>query len=322
MNIKLLKPTTEAQKATQTTSDTWEFSPDQAASWKLPPFQREKRINAKVLLLAEKIKAEGGILPGTITIGVLEKERYLVDGQHRREAFYLSECLTGYADVRVLYFDSMAEMAEEYVNVNSKLVAMKPDDIMRGLEGSYEALAKIRKRCPFVGYDMIRRGDKSPILGMSMLLRCWIGSSTDTPKSGGHSATEIARTLSMEEADTAIRFMNCAWTAWGRDKTNTRLWAGLNLTICMWLYRRIVLTAHSTKTHRINDEMFTKCLMSVSAGEVYVDWLLGRNMGTRDLAPAYDRVKRIFAGRLEQETGKKPLMPAPTWASSGGQTRK
>lgn len=317
--LKILKPSTEAERSTRTTLDTIEVTPDLVRSWKLPPFQRPLRVNDKVMALAQSIKQDDGVMPGVFTIGVMNKERYLIDGQHRREAFLLSECLVGYADVRVCHFDNMAEMGQEYVNLNSRIVTMRPDDIMRGLEDSYPALGKVRRRCPFVGYDQIRRNEKAPVLSMSALLRCWYGSSGDVPKSGGASATMLATTLTVDEAEEVIGFLEIAIKAWGRDAAYVRLWGSLNLTLCMWLYRRLVLGAGMTsasRAHRFTREHFTKCLMSLSAESDYVDWLLGRNSMSRDNTPAYTRVKSIFSKRMEAEIGRKILMPQPAWAVS------
>lgn len=313
--FKIVKPQSEAQKTTRTTLDTIEVTPNLAKSWRLPPFQRPLRVNEKLQLLAEQIKADDGVIPGILTLGVLEKERYLVDGQHRREAFLLSGCLTGYCDVRVLHFNEMAEMGEEFVNLNSQIVKMRPDDILRGLEQTYEPLAKIRRRCPFVGYDQIRRNERAPLLSMAQAIRCWVGSATEVPKSGGVSAAQLARVLSMDEADTLIKFLETVIAAWGRDAANARLWSTLNLSLCMWLYRRMVITQWSPRTPKLTNDTFTKCMMSVAATEAYVDWLLGRNLSARDIGPAYSRLKSIIAGRLEMETGKKPSLPQPPWAS-------
>lgn len=315
-NFKIVKPSTEAEKTTRTTLDTWDVTPDRMKSWKLPPFQRPLRVNAKVETVAQEIKQNDGVIPGTLTIGYLDKVIYLVDGQHRREAFYLSECIVGYCDVRICHFDTMAEMGDEFVRLNSSLVTMRPDDILRGLEATYEPLVKIRKRCPFVGYDQIRRNEKAPMLSMSTALRCWIGSSTEMPRNGGQSAALIARTFSMDDADTLIGFLDCVFQAWGREAANARLWSGLNITLCMWLYRRLCITPWGPKTPKLTREMFTKCMMSVAAAEMYVDWLLGRQLCSRDVAPAYGRLKGIIAARLESELGKKALLPQPPWATS------
>jgi hypothetical protein len=314
VTLHIVKPKTAAQMSTQTTLDTIEVSPDQIKSWKVPPFQRPLRINDKVMQLASKIRDDGGVIPGVMVLGVLNKERYVVDGQHRREAFLLSECLTGYVDIRVLHFEDMAQMGEEYVNINSRLVNMRPDDVLRGIEDTFPALGRIRKRCPFVGYDNIRRSEKSPVLSMSALLRCWAASSTEVPRSSCGSALSLARTLSSEEADTCMDFLGLAYSAWGRDSAYARLWSNLNLTLCMWLYRRLVITPYSPNTPRLTKDQFTKCMMSLSTDQ-YPDWLVGRNNAQRDASPAYSRIKSAFAKRLEIETGKKPRLPQPAWAS-------
>jgi hypothetical protein len=317
MELKIAKPTTEAEKKTKTTTDTWAFTPQDAKSWKSPPFQRPLRVNDKVTAAAAEIKESGGVISGTFTIGIFEGARWLVDGQHRREAFYLSGCPTGYVDVRIIQFESMADMADEFVLVNQRLVNLKPDDIVRGMEARCESIAKLRKKCPFVGYDNIRRSERSPVIAMSQLLRCWHGSGNDTPRTGGVSAAHLAESFTQEDCDILIPFLECAFTAWGRDKANHRLWSSLNLTLCMWLYRRIHLTAYSAKTQRIDKELFTKCLMSVSAAELYVAWLMGRQLDTHSTAPAYTKLKGLFTARVEKETGKKAYLPAPTWSTHG-----
>ncbi len=316
MALRIVKPSTEAQLTTQTTLDTIEVTPQLARSWKLPPFQRPLRVNDKVMLLAEQIRRDDGVIPGVFTLGIIGKEWFLVDGQHRREAFLLSECTTGYVDVRTCHFDDMASMGEEFVNLNSRLVNMRPDDILRGLEDTFAPLAKIRKRCPFVGYDQIRRSEKSPVLSMSAVLRCWVGSATEAPRSGGASATALAKTLSMDEADECCHFLACAIAAWGRDLNYGKLWLNLNLVLCMWLYRRLVVSPYSSRTQRLTRDEFTKCLMQLSADGNYLDWLVGRQVSQRDVSPAYSRIKAMFAARIQSETGRKPLLPSPAWSSS------
>lgn len=314
--FKIVKPSTEAEKTTGTTLDCIEIDVNRLKSWKLPPFQRPLRVNEKLLAVAEQIKRDDGVIPGVITIGVLDKEQWIVDGQHRREAFYLSTCLVGFCDVRILHFGTMGEMAEEFEKLNGQIVKMRPDDILRALEESYEPIRHVRTRCRFVGYDQIRRNEKAPLLSMSQAIRCWTGSANEVPKSGGGSASMLARSLIMEDARTLTGFLDCAYNAWGRDAVNARLWSSLNLTLCMWFYRRLVITPWSPRTPKLTHDVFTKCLMAVSAAEIYVDWLVGRNLGGHHLAPAYGRLKGLFAGRLELETGKKTSLPQPPWATS------
>lgn len=315
-HLKIIRPTSAAQRATRTGLDTILVTPELARAWQVPPFQRALRVNAKVRALAETIKGDDGVIPGILTIGVLERQQWLLDGQHRREAFLMSEVEEGYADIRMAHFETMGEMGEEFVRLNSQLVRMSPDDVLRGLEGISPALAKIRKDCPCVGYDQIRRGGNSPVVSMSALLRCWFGSAADTPSNGGMSALQLAQQTSTDDAEAVARFLKLALEAWGRDANYFRLWTNINLTICMWLYRRLVVNPHSTKTRRLTREQFERCLMSLSTDSTYLDWLVGRQLGNRDRSPAYARIKAAFVRRLQQDTGHKHLLPQPAWAGT------
>jgi hypothetical protein len=316
-NGKIIPLKTASEKKTRTVVDTIRFTRDTVINWKLPDFQRPLKVNAKVLALAEEIKRDGGVLPGIITLGVLNGTTYKVDGQHRCEAFLLSGLDEGFTDIRTHYFDSIGDMADEYVRLNQQLVRMRPDDILRGIEPSSPPLQEIRKRCPFVGYDMIRRSERSPIVSMSMVLRAWRGSSTEVPAPHGvaASASSLGQTLTDEEARPLIDFLHCALDGFGRDPEYVRLWGGLNVILCMWLYRRMVITQWSPRTPRLTKEQFKKCLMSLSANEDYLDWLVGRHLGERDRSPAYNKIRSSFAQRLEMETGKKVSMPSPAWST-------
>jgi hypothetical protein len=316
--LSVVRPKTAIEKKTRTTVDTISLSAERIAKWKLPGGQRPLRENAKVRELAETIKADGGVVPGILTLGVLDGVYWIIDGQHRLHAFALSGVKEGFADVRYFHAETMSDINREFVELNSKLVSMRPDDFLRGLEGSIENLGKIRKACPFVGYDQIRRnGSTSMIVSMSAALRNWRNAATETPSlSGGMSAVALAESLVDEEVRGLIDFMIVAQNAFGREPEYARLWAALNMTLCMWLYRRLVITQYSPKTPRLEKGIFSKCLLSVSADSNYQDWLLGRKLGDRDRSPAYARLKAIFIKRLEQELGKKLQLPAPAWSNS------
>jgi len=317
--LSIVRPSSKPQKATQTTVDTIIITPEIAKGWLNPPFQRPLRLNQRVIELAEEVKAHE-VIPGVITLGVLDGKTYLLDGQHRREAFLISELKEGYLDIRVAHFESMGDMGEEFVKLNSALVRLRPDDMLRGLEASNEHLSRIRKKCPWIGYDQIRRGPSSPVVSMSAVLRCWFGSATEVPKTGVGSASNLVSSLTQDDADELCSFMERAVTAWGKDQEYARLWSSLNLTLVMWLWRRISLAQWSPRVPKVTKELFTKCMMALSASSTYVDWLAGRQMSERDRGPAYSRIKSIFAKRLEEEYGKKAAMPQPSWASNAGRT--
>jgi hypothetical protein len=320
-NIISISTAREAPKSEQNRMKSIILTADMAGSWKVPPFQRPVRINAKVEAVMEEMKKSERI-EGVLTIGKLKHEGapYIVDGQHRIEAFKLSGLEMALADVRECDFDSMAEMADEFVRLNSALVKMRPDDILRGLENSVLPLKSIRKSCEFVGYDQIRRGKSGPIVSMSALIRCWSAASYETPApSGGQSASGLARSLEATSVQNLIAFLATAHAAWGRDSEYYRLWSNLNLTLCMWLWNRLVIERDRFGNKRyivMNVNEFKKCLMSVSAESDYVEWLVGRNLNDRDRGPCYARLKTVFAKRLQEEwRGKKITLPQPAWSS-------
>lgn len=320
--ILTLKIATKQQKATRTKVDTILLTPEIVKSWKTPAFQRPFKLNDKVAEIVEQIKVDGGVIPGIITLGILNNITYRVDGQHRTEAFLLTGLPEGYVDVRYHWFESDAEMAAEFERLNSSLVRMRPDDILRAREASSEPMQRLRKRCPFVGYDYIRRNEKSPILSMSVVLRCWFGSAPEVPTSSGLSASAAASQLTSDEAETLIGFLTLAHEAWGRDSEYARVWGALTLSLSMWLYRRTVTTQYSPSSIRLTRDQFRKCLMAITADERHMEWLVGRMLNDRDRAPGFNRMKTIFAARLESEIAKKVRLPSPAWAHGGSVTRK
>lgn len=317
-----IKGAREAPTAAQSRMETLIITPDIANQWRVPPFQRPLRINDKVRSVTEEIKKNEAI-EGVITLGKMKSDgtHYIVDGQHRIEAFKLSEIPEALVDVRVVQFDDFAEMAGEFVRLNSSLVKMRPDDILRGLENSNPALKLIRKNCEFVGYDQIRRGSYGPIVSMSALIRCWNAASYETPAASNSStsAAGIAQALDISSAQNLIAFLAVAHSAWGRDPEYYRLWGNLNLTLCAWLWNKLVMDRDRSGNKRyaiLNVTSFKHCLMSVSADSDYLAWLPGRNLSDRDRSPAYTRLKAIFVRRLTSENNaKKVSLPAPAWAT-------
>lgn len=320
-----IKGSREAPKTQRSSMETLIISIDQANQWRIPPFQRPLRVNAKVVSIAEDMRSNGVEITGVITLGKTSKDQtlWVVDGQHRLEAFRISGLAEVICDVRIVHFETMADMADEFVRLNSSIARMRPDDILRGLEPTLAVLQAIRRECPYVGYDQIRRGGTSgPILSMSPLLRCWNGSNNDTPSgnTGGMSAAQVASALDPEALRNLLSFLAAAHTAWGRDVEYYRLWGNLNLTLCMWIFRQLVLNTQRTGNKRtvvMSGAQFKQCLMSVAANRDYLDWLPGHVMSDRDRSPAYARLKAIFARRLQDEARdkKRPLLPQPAWAS-------
>ena len=298
----VIKMKTEEQRATKTVLDTILLDHGIARSWQLPHFQRPLRQNERVRALAETLKINGGVLPGIITLGKVGAITYLIDGQHRVEAFYLSGIGEAYVDVRVHFFRNESDMGKEFVELNSQLVRMNPDDILRGLEGSSPVLQLIRQKTSFVGYDSIRRStETSPMVSMSVLLRAWQASKTSPPaKPSGGGIQKVLESQSMEDANELMGFAQMSEIAFGRDPEYRRLWGALNLTLTMWLYRKTVLDAPKStdRSVRLTKEMFAKCMVRLSSQHDYLDFLHARVFSEEHRLPTYARIKKIFANEI------------------------
>jgi hypothetical protein len=321
MSLLHLKSGRQPPPARRIVTETRIFTVDEIGAWRVPPFQRPLRINDKVRMLSEQIKTDGGIIPGVVTLGILNDTTaiYIVDGQHRLEAFRISglpECLS---DVRFMRFDSLAEMAEEFVNLNSRLVNMRPDDLLRGLEASTPTLQKLCKECRFVGYGNLRRNPEAPILSASLVVRLWNGSIPETPTPTGPSAVHIVEAMTDDSVKELITFLNMCESAWGREAQYARLWSSLNLGLCMWLWRRMVRDTDRTALKRwikLDARQFASCLMTLSADSTYLDWLHGRQLTDRDRGPGYARIKKLFGARLQNDGVKPPIrFPQPPWVT-------
>jgi hypothetical protein len=318
-----LKGRKAAPKAQRSTMETLIITPDQVNAWRIPSWQRPVTVNAKVEEIAAEMREDGVAITGQLTLGKLTGDTayYVVDGQHRIEAFRLSGMSEIIADIRVVHFDTMAEMADEFVKLNSAIKKISPDDLLRGLAPNIPNLQRIMRECPFVGYAHVRRKSNSgSLINLATLLRCWQASYSEVPNNSnsGRTITQIATGMDNESAGNLIKVLNVMVNAWGRDPEYYKLWGNLNLTICLWLYRRLVLDTVRKGSARViimTETQFKQCLMALSADSHYVMWLQGRLLNDRDRSPALQRIKTIWSRRLIEGGTPKPNLPSPNWAS-------
>lgn len=319
-SLTVIKGLKVARGSARKRQDTLRLTLADVDRWKVPPFQRPLKVTPKLREIAEELKENGGVIKGSLLLGVFKGDTYLVDGQHRIEAFRMSGLDEVYADVRIGDYDSMAEMAEDFAEENSSIVSMGPDDRLRALAVAHRPMQTILAGCPYVGFGMVRRGEASPILSMSVVLRMWAGSAVETPVSATKGAQTLAEALTDDDAHRIVDFLGTVYGAWGRDAEYNRLWAALNLTLCAWIWRRTVIGKYKAVTIALTREQFHHCAMRVSASSQYLDWLGGRKLGERDRSPCFQRLRQIFTASLREEgvVAKKLRFPDPPWSTGGG----
>jgi hypothetical protein len=315
------RSTVESSQTTNTRSDTKIVTPKMVGSWEAPPFQRPVQTSKKVLALVEQLKATGRLEDSAIVLGEWEGRTYIVDGQHRLRAFMLSELERMSAQVTVHNYEKgpagLRAMHETYIHLNSHLARHRPDDLLRAMEGVNVHLHQIKSACKFTGFDYIRRGPTSPILSMSTAIRSWMSSASDVPGGCSKGAMDMVMDLTDTETKSLIDFLSLAHEAWGDGVENKPLWAGLNLILCMWLYRNTVLAPppDNPKKKNLTRAQFLKGLFALAADKKYMNWIFGRsgkvNEDTRN--PAYRELLRTIKNRMNAEGIKNFHLPCPDW---------
>ena len=311
----LKEPPVKAHKGTKTRADYALVNHEVVESWERPFFQRPININRKVKDLASHIAASNPpALPGVIWLAVYDGRIWIVDGQHRKKSFLISGVPEAFADIMYFYPDSLAEMGQKFRDLNRNLVSMEADDQLRSLEEDVESLKEIRRVCPFIVYG--REKKKKTTLSMSVAIRAWFGALTDIPTWPSEASYELVTNLNKEMTEDLTFFMNLCHSAWGDEPRKAKLWGFLNLIVCAWLYRRLVLSPNSSRSVKLTAKEFQACLVAIGNDQEYVDWLVGRNVAVRDRSPCYTRVKSIIVDYLAQANkGVRPSLPAPDWAA-------
>lgn len=279
-------------------------------------FQRDLETTRKVRDLADKIRHTQEV-PGTILLGILKDQKWLVDGQHRREAFFLSGLPEAIFTMKIVHFRDFAEMSQEFTDANEQLRRMTPDDRLRALAVTHYPLQRITDECPWVGYTgATKRKGTGAFLSMSAALRDWAGSSKETPSTGKGAVTDLARGMSQGDAEELISFLKAAYEAWARIEDYFKLWGEVNLILCMWMWRRMVRVdvekrSRLKKSSVLTRDQFVKGLRGLAGNDDYLDWLSGTRMGDKDRGNCYTRIRQTFINAL----GAKIIFPQPTWYS-------
>lgn len=304
-------------------------------AWPLPEgIQRLLSVNEKVRLVAKEIAATG-LMPGVVTLGNLDGVSYLLDGQHRRAALELSGLQQVWICIRTINYESVEQMARDFVKLNSQLVSLRPDDILRPLEKTTPELAQIRAACPFIGYGRATRGARRDgvTLSMSMAIRCWLRARMHTP--GGHGGGTPSRKDNASaalvhalvhgqdgpaEIKAMIDFYNTLAAAWGHDPEYQSLWGAFNLTMCAWIWRRTVMNRYSARSIVMTVQEFQRCAMTLTSDERYLDWLVGKGVTDKTRSPGYGRICNNMTKRYMQihNITKRANVrwPKPEWANA------
>lgn len=282
-------------------------------SWERPDFQRMFKQTKNVVDATNQIGRTEEI-PGTIWIGVWEGRSYVVDGQHRIEAFLGANIAEALASVAFKAFDSYDAMARFYRMINTPLRSFSAQDNLKAAAVEYESLRIIEREATFASWYKPKRNSGKTIQ-ISSMVRFWGMARSDAP-GGSAQVVAVAAGMNKLAAHRLCVFGSLCHDAWGTDSGYAALWGGLNFPVVLWLYARTVLRdpEPSLRVTRLDQPAFKKALVSL-CDESYVDWLRGRNSLQNFRSPCYNKIKQRFKATLEKR-GERLTLPSPDWASN------
>lgn len=319
MHIPELK--TAAEKRSRTVSKTviLDFE-DCEASWKVVgDIQRGSSLTKKIVEVGEDIGGSG-IFPSTIYIAVWEGNQYINDGLQRfsgwRDAVSKGGPTQVAANVQWEYFpdgpDGKAKMGERFAKLQLTLKRHRPDDGLRAIQHSLPAIKLIADECPNVGFGAVQRSNsKNTSLSMAVALQSWASSASEQCTSSG-SARDLAYRLTMDDAKKCVSFLTVARGAWGSTVEYNRLWGPVNLSVCMWLYRRMVVDPEQGVTP-LTAKQFSNCLVTLTNDtpkSTYVEWLRAKPSSAENRRMALaNHIRPRFISRIRQEKIRKHSSP-------------
>lgn len=228
-----------------------------------------------------------------------------------------------FAKIQYEYHDSMIAMAERFEKLNTPIERIKRDDIYRCNLNRSPSIDALVKKCPFIGFGAVKRNgtNSACVARVSGILRYWYSSRPEVPVARMPSARDTVAWFDKEDTvDDLVTFLGLCHRAWSSSPEYSSLWNPFNMTLCMWLYRRICLEVTS-KGLQVTNELFYLCLLSLTGNRDYLAWLAaahgGRSMN-RDRNEGYRRITDSFRRTIQDSLGgKKCFLPVPTWMQHG-----
>jgi hypothetical protein len=116
-----------------------------------------------------------------------------------------------------------------------------PDHRLQSLEPRCPNLLHFREGCKdIVTYGRVIKG-RGRVLPVSHALRCWASSNEDPPAKNVTNTEILAQGLTALDVQQLSGLLHSLIRVWGDQREYKCLWGPLNLTLCMWLYRRMVI---------------------------------------------------------------------------------
>ena len=265
-----------------------------------PPCQRFVSKTKRVERLTEEMLKTGRLGVGILLVmGLPNGEVHLVDGNHRIEAFRNSGLKSIIVSVQTKSAKTYKDIAEEYIRCQCSLKTSTVDDKLKGIAVGHPPLQKIAQFCTFVTYK--RASTRSDcLISMSDVVHCWFDASTNPPTrySGdkGIPIEECAKLITDKDAACIIEWLLVCQISLGT--VNRVLWAPLNMTLCLWLYKQMVKGGCKGPCTRLKIAEFGRGLAGL-VNMKYTNYLKGLKLTTPNAGGnAFALLREHFRGGL------------------------
>lgn len=287
------------------------LSKEYLSSLIVPAYQRQQYLNAK---RAPKIRAKiqaSAMIPGIVYICEIDElsvRDVIHDGQQRTAIALTTAHDSFTAHVIRCRFETVAEAAEDYEELNSKVVNHKPDEMLKASAYRLPRLLRLMD-LDFLTYSSARSGAAK--VSVATALRAWrSAASIEAPIQTTVGVADIARTLSDQDVDGLTCFLRTVRESWGALKEHRGLYNVANLTITMWLYRMMVeLKAEDQR--RCTNLSLTEFSIGMQAlvSPDYLCFLRGKGSDNEILESLLRAARPKIANRLRSVRQKMVRMP-------------
>jgi hypothetical protein len=233
--------------------------------WQVPEYNRETTDTKKVNELVEALLREPVLRYDHFIISCRECVLRKVDCNHRVRAFEKSGLPAIRVNIHYIRFDSEEEEVEAYRQKQYQLKRSTPNDRLKVVARTHQPLQRIAELCNFVTFDKACAGQAGKLVTMSTVVQVYEWSKTNPPRSRSVSSIEdLAKTLTAEDAAQIVEFLLLCREYF--EVKNPSLWKVSNLTLCLWLYRRLIWReeVEDTRWSRMTSQEFGSGLGALS----------------------------------------------------------
>ena len=281
--------------------------------WKLPNWGREPKSNDIVVSVAADLQVNPH-LKSTLILGIYDNAIWKIDGNHRLLGFLTSGLPSMTAYCMFHKCTSHEDMYRIYRIYQRHIRTPTKDDNLKGFEVTHPPLKTISSKCKFVTYGSLKDYETSRIK-MTSVVQAWFDSLSYLPKHVRSNIEEQAKKIDESAARKINEFLMVCKE--GLTLQISVLWKQINITLLLWLYRRVVWEMVDEEHEGSDYPVLTKdefvCGLQGLQASSYYQALFQREL-EKDRLETYNSLISHFRNNLRSCGIKRRMtLPKPNW---------